>query len=137
MKSINLSSITKNGRALYLAYDQGIEHGPEDFNDNNVDPLYIIDIAKKGKFNGVVFQKGIAEKYYNEIKKSKVPLIVKLNGKTGNNLYQPAAENLLPCCGGNYQSDEREHPPQQCQRHRGRNHRRLVPRVEKQRGGGK
>jgi len=73
----------KKGKALYLAYDQGLEHGPEmDFNDKNINPFYVLDIAKKGKFNGIVFQKGIAEKYNKEIKKSRVPLIVKLNGKT-------------------------------------------------------
>lgn len=79
---ISLSKITTKGRALYLAYDQGMEHGPIEFNDLNVDPLYIIDIAKKGRYNGVIFQKGIAEKYHKEIMKSKVPLILKLNGKT-------------------------------------------------------
>tara|TARA_Y100000310_G_scaffold327843_1_gene394818 strand:- start:7952 stop:8704 length:753 start_codon:yes stop_codon:yes gene_type:complete len=80
---VSLSKITKRGKAIYLAYDQGLEHGPEmDFNDKNADPLYILDIAKRGKFNGVVFQKGIAEKYNKEIKASKVPLILKLNGKT-------------------------------------------------------
>jgi len=73
----------KRGKALFLSYDQGLEHGPtSDFNDKNVDPLYILDIAKKGGFQGIVFQKGIAEKYNREIKKSKVPLILKLNGKT-------------------------------------------------------
>ena len=81
--SVSLNKITTKGRALYLAYDQGSEHGPEvDFNDVNIDPLYIINIAKKGKYNGVVFQKGIAEKYNKEIKKSGIPLILKLNGKT-------------------------------------------------------
>jgi len=80
---VSLSKITKKGKALFLAYDQGLEHGPgSDFNDKNVDPLYILDIAKKGKFNAVVFHKGIAEKYRKEIKKSGVPLIIKLNGKT-------------------------------------------------------
>ncbi len=80
---VNLNKILKKGKALYLAYDQGLEHGPSiDFNDKNVNPLYILDIAKKGDFQGVVFQKGIAEKYYQEIKKSKVPLILKLNGRT-------------------------------------------------------
>jgi len=78
-----LKKITTKGKAIYLAYDQGLEHGPEtDFNDVNVDPLYILNIAKKGKYNGVVYQKGIAEKYNKEIMKSKVPLILKLNGKT-------------------------------------------------------
>lgn len=80
---IKLGKIMTKGKAMYLAYDQGLEHGPaSDFNDKNIDPLYILDIAKKGKFNAVVYQKGIAEKYLPEIKKSKVPLILKLNGKT-------------------------------------------------------
>lgn len=69
-----------NWRSLVLAYDQGMEHGPTDFNDKNVDPQYIIDIAKKGEYTGLIFQKGVAEKYYD--KSSKVPLILKLNGKT-------------------------------------------------------
>ena len=36
---VDLSKITKNGRAMFLAYDQGMEHGPEkDFDDENVNP---------------------------------------------------------------------------------------------------
>jgi class I fructose-bisphosphate aldolase len=66
------------GKSMLLAYDQGFEHGPSlDFNERNVDPSYIMDIAAKGGFNGIVFQKGIAEKYYD----GKVPLILKVNGK--------------------------------------------------------
>jgi class I fructose-bisphosphate aldolase len=91
---IKLDKITTKGKALFLAYDQGLEHGPTDFNDKNVDPKYIIDIAKKGKYNGVVFQKGIAEKYNKEIKKSKVPLIVKLNGRTNLFKGEPIARQL-------------------------------------------
>ncbi len=79
---ISLEKITRNGRAMFLAYDQGMEHGPAaDFTDENIDPQKILDIAEKGQFTGVIFQKGIAEKYYNP-KVNKVPLIVKLNGKT-------------------------------------------------------
>ncbi len=81
--AVNLNKISSMGKAFYLAYDQGLEHGPEmELNEENVNPLFIIDIAKRGKFNGVIFQKGIAEKYNKEVKKSGVPLIVKLNGKT-------------------------------------------------------
>ena len=79
---VRLNKILRKGRAMFLAYDQGMEHGPTDFNDLNVDPLYIIDIARRGKFSGLIFGKGITEKYSAEIKKSGVPLIVKLNGKT-------------------------------------------------------
>jgi class I fructose-bisphosphate aldolase len=81
-----LNKILTKGKALYLAYDQGLEHGPTDFNDKNVNPEYITEIAKKGKYNAIVLQKGIIEKYLDILKKSKVPLIAKLNGKT--NLYK-------------------------------------------------
>lgn len=83
MVKVKLSDIMTKGKAMFLAYDQGLEHGPEsDFNGKNYDPLYILDIAKKGKFNAVIYHKGIVEKYNKEIKKSGVPLILKLNGKT-------------------------------------------------------
>jgi fructose-bisphosphate aldolase, class I len=90
----NLNKITKRGKALFLAYDQGLEHGPSDFNDKNVNPDYIIKIAKKGKYNGLIFQKGIAEKYNLEIKKSKIPLIIKLNGKTNLVKEEPVSRQL-------------------------------------------
>ncbi len=89
-----LKKILRKGKAMYLAYDQGMEHGPTDFNDKNVNPLYIINIAKKGRFNAVVFQKGIAERYNKEIKKSKVPLILKLNGKTNLFNGEPISRQL-------------------------------------------
>ena len=74
-----MGGFLKDGKSMLLAYDQGLEHGPtSDFDDKNVDPALIMDIAAKGKFNGVVFQKGVAERFYD----GRVPLIVKLNGKT-------------------------------------------------------
>lgn len=89
---MNLEKITKNGRALFLAYDHGMEHGPGDFDDESVDPAKILEIADSGYFTGVIFQKGIAEKYYDK-NKNKVPLIVKLNGRTnlisGQDPYSP------------------------------------------------
>ncbi len=92
---VKLSSVMKRGRALYLAYDQGLEHGPEsDFNGKNVNPLYILDIAKRGKFQGIVFGKGISEKYNKEILQSGVPLIVKLNGKTKLSKGEPMSSPL-------------------------------------------
>ena len=93
---INLNKILKKNKALFLAYDQGLEHGPNDFNDKNVNPEYIIDIAKKGRYTGLILQKGIAEKYKKQIKKSKIPLIIKLNGKTNLLKGEPIARQL---CG--------------------------------------
>jgi class I fructose-bisphosphate aldolase len=91
---ISLNKLTRKGKTLLLAYDQGLEHGPTDFNYKNVDPKYIIDIAKRGKYNGIVFQKGIAEKYNKEIKQSKIPLIIKLNGKTNLFKGEPISRQL-------------------------------------------
>jgi class I fructose-bisphosphate aldolase len=72
-----------NGSALFLPYDQGLEHGPRDFFENpaSADPAYIIKLAVEGGFNGVVLQIGNARKFYGDYA-GKVPLILKLNGKT-------------------------------------------------------
>ena len=79
MKSERMNVFLRDGRSMLLAYDQGLEHGPStDFNDKNIDPSFIMDLAVKGGFNGVIFQKGVAERFYD----GKVPLIVKVNGKS-------------------------------------------------------
>ena len=72
------------GRAMILAYDQGFEHGPRDFlkNPGSANFEYILNIAKSGRFTGIVVHAGLAEKYADEIADSKVPLILKLNGKS-------------------------------------------------------
>jgi len=61
MKRDRMAAFLTGGRGMLLAYDQGLEHGPsKDFDDRNVDPSFIMEVAVKGKFNGVVFQKGVA-----------------------------------------------------------------------------
>lgn len=80
-RHVKLDDLMENNKTLILAYDQGFEHGPEDFNLKNIDPEYVFNIALEGKFNAFAVQPGIAEKYhvahYKDIK-----LIIKLNGKT-------------------------------------------------------
>lgn len=93
MKAINLKRILEDEKALFLAYDQGIEHGPVDFNARNIDPDYAIQIAIQGKYNGLIAQKGIAEHYYEHYHR-KVPLILKLNGKTSINRGFPIARQV-------------------------------------------
>src|SRR3989338_8262167 len=90
----NLNKLFTNNKCLFLAYDQGLEHGPSDFNDSSVNPKNIIGLAKRGKFNALVVQKGIAEQYHEEIKKSKIPLILKLNGKTNLSNGEPLSTQL-------------------------------------------
>src|SRR6267378_3951974 len=91
MTKATMDNFLKNGKGLLLAYDQGFEHGPStDFNEKNIDPNYVLDIAVKGQFTGVVLHKGIAEKYYN----SKIPLIIKLNGKTSLPKGEPISSQV-------------------------------------------
>lgn len=91
MKKDRMAPFLTEGRSMLLAYDQGLEHGPStDFNDRNVDPAAIMDIAAKGEFNGVVFQKGVAERFYD----GRVPLIVKLNGKTSLPKGEPVSRQV-------------------------------------------
>ena len=73
----------RNGTALFLPYDQGLEHGPRDFfaNPAATDPRYIIKLARDGGFNGIAVQIGLAEKFYWDYA-GEVPLVLKLNGKT-------------------------------------------------------
>lgn len=86
-----MDNFLRKGKGLLLAYDQGFEHGPStDFNEKNIDPNYILDIAQKGEFTGVVLHKGVAEKYYN----GKVPLILKLNGKTNLPKGEPVSTQV-------------------------------------------
>lgn len=80
MKKVSLRSITTKEKALILAYDHGLEHGPTDFTDKNIDPNYVLEIARKAKVNAIALHKGLVEKYYDPEKD--VPLILKLNGKT-------------------------------------------------------
>jgi len=73
----------RNGTAIFLPYDHGLEHGPRDFSDNPEasDPAYIIRLALEGGFNGIALQIGLAEKFYWDYA-GEVPLVLKLNGKT-------------------------------------------------------
>jgi fructose-bisphosphate aldolase, class I len=72
-----------NGTLLLLPIDQGLEHGPRDFfpNPPAKDPDFQLRLAKEGRFSGIVFQYGIAEKYMAQYA-GEVPLVLKLNGKT-------------------------------------------------------
>jgi fructose-bisphosphate aldolase, class I len=93
MKKIKMNFL-KEGKAVFLAYDHGLEHGPTEFDDKDVDPQYIIDIAEKGEYSALIFQKGIAEKFNDQIKKSKIPLIIKLNGKTSLYSGEPVSRQI-------------------------------------------
>src|SRR5437588_5856917 len=72
-----------HGMAMFLPVDQGLEHGPRDFfpNPDSQDPDFEVRLAAEGNFSAIVFQIGIAEKYCYPYA-GRVPLVLKLNGKT-------------------------------------------------------
>ena len=92
--------IMPDGRAMILAYDQGFEHGPRDFLEHpeSANLEYVLDIAKRGGFTGIVLHAGLTEKYEPEIRDSEVPLILKLNGTselyTKEDPYSPQLYSL-------------------------------------------
>ena len=73
----------RNGSLLVLPLDQGLEHGPTDFfpNPPAVDPEYQFRLAVEGNFSAIALGVGLAEKYMGEYC-GRIPLILKLNGKT-------------------------------------------------------
>ena len=72
-----------NGTALFLPIDQGLEHGPRDFfaNPESLDPEYQWKLAVAGGYSGIALQIGLAQKYATPYA-GRVPLLLKLNGKT-------------------------------------------------------
>ncbi len=72
-----------NGTLMVLPLDQGLEHGPTDFfpHPPAADPAYQFELAEAGGFSAIALGVGLAEKYMRR-HAGRVPLILKLNGKT-------------------------------------------------------
>lgn len=72
-----------NGTMMFLPIDQGLEHGPVDFFENPAaaDPDFQCRLALEAGYSGIVFHIGLAEKYMKHYA-GKVPLVLKINGKT-------------------------------------------------------
>ncbi len=72
-----------NGTLMMLPIDQGLEHGPIDFlvNPPALDPEFQLHLALEGHFSAIVFHIGLATKYMNHYA-GKIPLVLKINGKT-------------------------------------------------------
>jgi class I fructose-bisphosphate aldolase len=72
-----------NGTLMLLPIDQGLEHGPVDFFDNPdaIDTDWVLRLAVEGNFSGIAYHIGLAEKYHKAYA-GRVPLVLKVNGKT-------------------------------------------------------
>ncbi len=73
----------RNGTLLVLPIDQGIEHGPLNFfpNPASKDPEYQWRLAAEGGYNAIACHWGMAARYMKKYA-GRVPLILKINGKT-------------------------------------------------------
>lgn len=72
-----------NGTLLVLPIDQGVEHGPVDFFENSaaLDPEFQWQLALEGGYNAIACHWGLARQYMRRYA-GRVPLILKINGKT-------------------------------------------------------
>ena len=72
-----------NGTLMVLPIDQGIEHGPLNFFENPAakDPTFQWELALQGGYNAITCHWGLARRYMAKYA-GKVPLILKINGKT-------------------------------------------------------
>src|SRR5688572_8635373 len=73
----------RNGTLLVLPLDQGLEHGPGDFfpNPAALDTDFQFRLALEGDYSAIALGIGLAEKYMKDYA-GRIPLILKLNGKT-------------------------------------------------------
>ncbi len=74
-------AIVRDGNVLILAYDHGLEHGPDDLlaHRPSADPEHVFELGEHEDVTAMAVQKGLAERYAPSYD---VPLLVKLNGKT-------------------------------------------------------
>ena len=89
-------AITRDGKALILAYDHGLEHGPVDFEPNpeTADPEQVFELAGHDAVTALAVQKGVAEAYYEDYADD-VALLLKLNGTS--NLWRGEPDSAVNC----------------------------------------
>src|SRR3989338_4003590 len=88
-----------NGTLMILPIDQGIEHGPLNFfpNPPSEDPDFQYKLAFEGGFSAIALHIGLASKYSRKYV-GRVPLILKINGKTNvpsdDNAFSPLTSSV-------------------------------------------
>lgn len=89
----------KNGTLMILPIDQGIEHGPLNFFENPAakDPTFQWELAAEGGYNAIACHWGLARMYMEKYA-GRVPLILKINGKTNipsdENAFSPLTSTV-------------------------------------------
>lgn len=92
-KLIRLSRIFRgDGRAVILAMDHGVEHGPGDFPGESINPRWVIERAARGGIDAVMATRGVIASSWDVIARSGIGVIVKVTGKTN---LRPREARLL------------------------------------------
>lgn len=75
--------VRDNGTSMILPYDQFVEHDMRHIEAGEfaARPEHILELGEAAKFNAVAFHYGISARYWPKTD-GKLPLIVKVNGKT-------------------------------------------------------
>ncbi|MBL4694091.1 fructose-bisphosphate aldolase [Candidatus Gracilibacteria bacterium] len=75
--------VRASGTSMILPYDQFIEHDNRhaETESGAASPDYICKLAEEGGYNAVAIHYGVAKRHWTKLA-GKVPLILKLNGKT-------------------------------------------------------
>ena len=84
------TTLTREGKALILAHDHGLEHGPAAFEDvpDRLDPATVFDVATHDAVSAFAVQKGLAERYYPSYEDD-VTLLLKCNGSSNLRSGEP------------------------------------------------
>lgn len=80
----NLRRIVRpSGHCMILPYDQFIEHDNRhaEAESDAANPDYICELAEDGQYNALAVHYGVAKRFWKK-RKSPVPLLLKVNGKT-------------------------------------------------------
>jgi DhnA family fructose-bisphosphate aldolase class Ia len=79
-KEKKLREIMKDGRAVILAFDHAVEHGPNVYEGIDISPERIAKIAEEGKVDGIIVHIGVAKRIKKIV--SGLPIIVKITART-------------------------------------------------------
>jgi class I fructose-bisphosphate aldolase len=79
-KEKKLKEIMKDGKALLLAFDHAVEHGPSAYEGIDLSPERIARIAVEGKVDGIIVHIGVADRIKEIV--GRLPIIVKITART-------------------------------------------------------
>jgi class I fructose-bisphosphate aldolase len=90
MSTLSDSPVTRDGKAIILAHDHGLEHGPSAFAgvEDRLDPTEVFEMATHDAVTAFAVQKGLAEQYYPSYD-DQVNLLAKCNGSSSLWMGEP------------------------------------------------